>query len=140
MITDGDVRLTPTADGGDITLLNGQPDMDQGLETAAYISLFSGPAWWGNLAGTLDERAESELEDLLSQTLTNQTRLDAEEYARRALVWMTRSVIAARVTVEATLPALGWLALTVTITQPGTDPQVLRYQINWAAQRARMGA
>ena len=140
MITDGDVRLTPTADGGDITLLGGQPDMDQGLETAVYLSLFAGPDWWGNLAGTLDERAESNLEALLSQTLTNQTRLDAEEYARQALAWMTRSGIAAKVSVAATLPALGWLVLAVTIEQPGTDPVVLRYQINWAAQRARMGA
>ena len=137
---DGDVRLTPTADGGDITLLGGQPDMDQGLETAVYISLFSGPAWWGNLAGTLDERAVSDFESLLSMTLTNQTRLDAEEYARQALAWMTRSGIAAKVSVAATLPALGWLVLAVTIEQPGTDPVVLRYQINWAAQRARMGA
>ena len=140
MITDGDVRLTPTADGGDITLLGGQPDMDQGLETAVYLSLFAGPDWWGNLAGTLDERAESNLEALLSQTLTNQTRLDAEEYARQALAWMTRSGIAAKVSVAATLPALGWLVLAVTIEQPGTDPVVLRYQINWAAQRARMEA
>ena len=140
MITDGDVRLTPTADGGDITLLGGQPDMDQGLETAVYLSLFAGPDWWGNLAGTLDERAESNLEALLSQTLTNQTRLDAEEYARQALAWMTRSGIAAKVSVAATLPALGWLVLAIVIEQPGTDPQVLRYQINWAAQRARMGA
>jgi len=140
VITDGDVRLTPTADGGDITLLGGQPDMDQGLETAVYVSLFSGPAWWGNLSGALDERAESNLESLLSQTLTNQTRLDAEEYARQALAWMLRSGIAAKVTVAATLPTLGWLVLSIVIEQPGTDPAVLRYQINWAAQRARTGA
>jgi len=140
VVVDGDVRLTPTADGGTITLINGQPDMDQGLETAVYLSLFSGPGWWGNLASALDEQVGSTLEDMLSRTLTNQTRLDAEEAARQALAWMTRSGVASKITVAATLPALGWLALQITIEQPGTDPQVLRYQINWAAQAARMGA
>ncbi len=140
MITDGDVRLTPTADGGDITLSEGQPDMDQGLETAVFISLFSGPGWWGNVASTLDEQLGCELEGLREHTLTNQTRLDAEEHARAALAWMVRSGIAARVAVSATLPAVGWLALEVTVTQPAGTERTLRYQINWAAQRARMGA
>lgn len=140
MITDGDPRLTLTPDGGDITLLNGQPDMDQGLETAVLISLFSGSGWWGNVASALDEQVGCELEELTTRTLTNQTRLDAEEAARKALAWMLSAGVAAKVTVAATLPALGWLVLAVTIEQPGGSVTELRYQINWAAQRARMGA
>ncbi|KKK70653.1 hypothetical protein LCGC14_2921800, partial [marine sediment metagenome] len=74
---DGDVKLFPTEDGGNITIKNGQPYMDDGLETTAYISLFSGD-YWGNAISERDEKCESKLETLFSRTLTNQARLDAE--------------------------------------------------------------
>jgi phage gp46-like protein len=137
VVLDGDIRLTPTADGGDITWTNGQPDMDQGIETAVYLSLFSGPDWWGNAIAGQYERAESALEALLSRTLTVQTMLDAEEAARQALAWMVPAGVAAKVAVSASLPALGWLALQVTVTQPAGDEVTTRYAINWAAQEVR---
>lgn len=138
MILDGDVRLQHTDDGGNIEFVAGQPVMDQGLGTAVYISLFSGD-WWGNAISGRDEKLESELDNLYERTLNNKTRLDAEEYARKALAWMTRSGIAKEVKAEASLPAVGWLGLVVTITQPDGSEAELRYQVNWAAQRVSMG-
>jgi len=135
---DGDVRLICTTDGGDVAFANGQPDMDQGLETAVYISLFSSKTWWGNALG--GSALGSDLETILSQTLSNRTRLDAEEYARQALRWMLEEGIAKAVTVAATIPRVDTLLLTVTVEQPGNAISRLRYQINWAAQRVRMEA
>ena len=139
MICNGDVRLISTEDGGEIEIVSGQPLMDQGLETAVYISIFSGPDWWGNAISEPDEKVESEIENLYSSTLSNKTRLDAEEYVRKALAWMIRSGIAKKIEVSATLPAPGILGLDILITQPGDTVINLRYQINWSAQRQRMG-
>ena len=136
---DGDVRLIPTDDGGQITIDKGQPVMDAGLETAAYISLFSGD-YWGNAISERDEKCESKLESLFSGTLTNQIRLDAEEYALQALAWMKRQGIATEIEAEASIPRTGFLGLVVRIFQPDDTVAELRYQINWANQRVSMGA
>ncbi len=136
---DGDVKLYPTEDGGQIILKNGQPYMDDGLETAAYISLFSG-GYWGNAISERDEKLESKLESLYSQTLTNQTRLDAEQYALQALAWMERQGIAAKIEAEASIPRTGILGSIIRITQPDSTITELKYQINWANQQISMGA
>ena len=136
---DGDVKLIPTDDGGQITIEKGQPVMDDGLETAPYISLFSGD-YWGNAISDRDEKTESELETLFSQTLTNQVRLDAEEYALQALEWMKRQGIAAKIEAEGSIPRTGFLGLVVRIYQPDDTVTELRYQINWTNQQISMGA
>jgi len=136
---DGDVKLIPAQDGGQITIEKGQPVMDAGFETAAYISLFSGD-YWGNAISKRDEKTESELETLFPQTLNNQVRLDAEEYALQALAWMKRQGIAAKIEVEASIPRTGFLGFDVKIYQPDGTMTELRYQINWINQQISMGA
>ncbi len=136
---DGDAKLIPTEDGGQITIKSGQPIMDDGLETAAYISLFSGD-FWGNAISERDEKTESKLETLFSLTLTNQVRLDAEEYALQALEWMKRQGIATKIEAEASIPRTGFLGLVVRIYQPDDTVAELRYQINWTNQQISMGA
>jgi len=135
---EGDVKLIQTDDGGDIEFVAGQPVMDQGLETAVYISLFSG-GWWGNAISEQNEKLNSELEELYNRNLSNQTRLDTEEYVRKALEWMIRLGIAKRIDVSASLPIPGWLGLEITIIEPNGSEQNLRYSINWAKQRVTMG-
>jgi phage gp46-like protein len=134
---DGDLMLYGTPDGGEINVQDGQPDMDAGLATAVYLSLYSGD-WWGNALAAKAERTVASIEDKQG-LLTNAARLDVEAAARVALQWLVDEGIASAVDVAATLPAVGWLQLAVTVTEPNADPTVLRYKINWAAQRAAMG-
>jgi phage gp46-like protein len=134
---DGDLMLYPTPDGGDINLVGGQPDMDAGLWTAIYLSLFSGK-WWGNAISEQAARFADSIEAVI-RTDSNRDRLDVEEAARKALQWLLDEGIASAVDVQATIPATGWIALAVTITEPGAEPAVLRYKINWAGQRVAMG-
>ena len=135
---EGDVKLVQTDDGGDIEFVAGQPVMDQGLETAVYISLFSGD-WWGNAISEQNEKLESNLEEIYNRNLSNKTRLDAEEYVRKALEWMISLGIAKRIDVSASLPTPGWLGLEITIIEPNGSEQNFRYSINWAKQRVTMG-
>jgi len=136
---DGDIFIYPTADGGDINIQAGQPDMDRGLWTAVYLSLFSASGWWGNAIADEGEKAESTLDDAMTGMLTPSTRQDIEEAARKALAWMVTAGIAASVTVAASITTATMLSLVVTVAQPNADPLTYKFALNWAAQRVAMG-
>jgi phage gp46-like protein len=114
-----DVLLRQTNDGGDITPQGGQLLMSEGLETAAYLSLFGGneddPAegdttlqWWGNLLDSEPERAyRSETQFLLKSLPAIPVNLRRiEQAASRDLAWMLDTGVAQSITVEATIPAV----------------------------------
>lgn len=113
-----DVLLRQSNDGGDITIQGGLLQLSDGLETAAYLSLFGGneddPAdtdttqqWWGNLLDVEPERAYRSETQFLVQALpaipVNLRRI--EQAAGRDLQWMLDTALARSVTVEATIPA-----------------------------------
>lgn len=135
---DGDVRLKISEDGGVITVWGGQPDMDQGFETAVNMSLFTESGWWGNSLASPGEELGSAFIDALRQPLTNQARLDIIESTKTALKWLTSSGIALYVSVSATIPATGEMALYIEIKEPEKAPHVFRYNINWQAQKIKM--
>jgi len=140
MIFDGDVRMIMTEDGADIAFTGGQPEMDGGLSTAVLISLWSLSGWWGNQIMDQDQAFGCELETAMSGTLTVQAMLDAEEAARKALAWLVEQGIAARVTVEGSIPRADVLVLTITIAEPAGGAASLRYSLNWRNQSARLEA
>src|SRR5574344_1901785 len=82
----GEPYIEPTADGGAITINAGTPGMDCTLRDAVYISLFTAPDFWGN--ELLPVKIGCELDSIETCPLTNATRLDACEYAKKALKWM----------------------------------------------------
>ena len=63
-----DLYLSPTADGGELIIEGGKPQMTGGLETAVYSSLFT-RAWWGNSFGTTSEKHTSEIPALMESRL-----------------------------------------------------------------------
>lgn len=128
----GDVKITPTDDGGALVFVAGQPEMDAGLGTAVYLSLYTSRGWWA------DPDLGSDLESLEARPLTNQTRLDVIEAARLALVWLVDEGIASAVDVSAEIIAPSVLALIVRVTEPTGTATAFRYRINWLAmQEAR---
>lgn len=136
---EGDPKLYDAGDSTDLSIVNGQPVMDEGLENAVYLSLFTGPLWWGDAVSETSEQYGSLLESVLTRTLTNQTRLDAEQYARDALAWLVSEGVAKAVTVTGTIPAVGLLGLTIAIEQPD-QTITIKYQINWRTMAVRVGA
>jgi phage gp46-like protein len=127
-----DVRLFHTPDGGNIEIVAGQTVMSEGLDTAAYLSMFGGNErdsgldatkhlqWWGNLIET--DRAKQyrgETQHLLRSIPAIPANLKRlEDAAKRDLEWFTEE-IASSVEVTATMPKLNWVELHVVITVGG---------------------
>jgi phage gp46-like protein len=138
MTYDGDPKLYETGAGADLSITEGQPVMDAGLENAVYLSIFGGSSWWGNAISRGAEKFTSQFESVNRRTLTNATRLDAEQYAKDALAWLVTEGVAKRVTVAASMPGVGLLGLAITIEQPDRAITV-RYSINWATFSVQAG-
>jgi phage gp46-like protein len=124
-----DVLLRQTNDGGDITAENGLLAMSEGLETAAYLSLFGGNLddegdaassrlqWWGNLDEVEPARVyRSETQALLRALPAVPSNLRrVEQAAGRDLAWFISSGIARSVDASASIPAVNRIRLTVNI-------------------------
>ncbi|ORC37257.1 hypothetical protein B4O97_03445 [Marispirochaeta aestuarii] len=131
-----DLKITPTRDGGEITIVNGKPEMTDGLFNAVYLSIFTGP-WWGNLATPKDERYTSTLPQAMNGPVTVNTRNDVIESVRSAIAWLTDSGIADEVIVEAEIEPGGRLDLRVKIVKP-ENIETYAYALNWNAQEVEI--
>lgn len=139
----GDVRLYQILDDGDIIIENGIAEMNGGLATAAYLSLFGGneddngrpdnsSTWWGNfIEPDLSRRYVSELQHLM-QTLPlitgNLRRI--EDAALRDLRWFLTEQIASSVEVEAFIPDVNRVDITVRIEADGREV-TFQFTENW---------
>ena len=141
----GDVLLCQTNDDGEINVVDGIVEMSGGLETAAYLSLFGGnedddgrdnssATWWGNLDEVdPSRRYRSETQHLLQAipaTTGNLRRI--EDAASRDLAWFLENNIASSVEVNATIPGLNTVKLTVDIEAVGEESS-FEFVENWKA-------
>lgn len=124
-----DVLLRQTPDGGDITVEAGLMLMSEGLETAAYLSLFGGneddagddaserDQWWGNFGETEPNRTyRSETQNLIrSLPAVPRNLLRIEQAAARDLGWMMPAGIAKSIAVSASIPEVDRVTVAVTI-------------------------
>lgn len=124
-----DVLLRQTNDGGDITAVAGLLAMSDGLETAAYLSLFGGneqdpgdadstEQWWGNI-GELEpaRRYRSETQYLLRSLPAVPANLRRiEEAASRDLQWMIDSGLVKTIAASASIPELNRVQIDVVLT------------------------
>lgn len=133
----GDPTIFTHGNSSDLEIIGGQPTMDAGIYNAVHISLFAYSDWWGNSIAAPAEKMISRLGELQRRTITPATRADAEEYAKQALAWMITEGMAKKIDVQATLPSVGEIALTVKVTQP--DGQTSKYRVNWQATKIKAG-
>ncbi len=125
-------RCWAIPNGGDLKIENGQVGMTEGLETAAYLSLFGGNEkdsgqtaddplqWWGNYSET---EAANKLRSATQYLLLTLPLIPAnlqriEEAALADLAWMTDS-IASDLAVRATMPGPKRIDLDCAITIGG---------------------
>lgn len=143
----GDVLLFNTVDGGEINMVDGQPEMTGGLETAVYLSLFGGneeddgrpgnsKTWHGNVEEEdPSKRYVSETQNLLlGLPATSGNLLKVEDAAKRDLVWLLNEKIASNVSVFASIPGVDKINISVTITAEGKESS-FNFTQNWQAMR-----
>jgi phage gp46-like protein len=123
-----DVLLFHTPDGGEIRIEAGRVEMTDGIETAAYLSLFGGneddsgiqgddpKEWWANKLETSPARKyRSETQYVLRSLPAIPANLRRiEDAAGRDLAWMAESV-ASGISVVATIPRLNWVRIEIEI-------------------------
>ncbi len=132
-------------DGADLTV-------DDGLETAALISLFCDRraedadvlpqgvtdrrGWCLDSTGVDKIGSRLWLLDRSKQTPDVLTR--AEEYAREALAWMLEDLVVSKIDVvtEFLKRPLYGLGMRITFHRPKLDPVKFRFNRNWEAQAA----
>jgi phage gp46-like protein len=123
-----DVLLRQTNDGGDIIAQAGLLQMSEGLETAAFLSMFGGneqdagdsdsaEQWWGNIGETETARTyRSETQFLIkSLPAIPANLLRIEQAAERDLAWMIEAEVAKSIAVAARIPELNRVVVDVTI-------------------------
>lgn len=129
-----DVRMLDTADGGEMSVKNGDVEMSNGLFEAVYLSVLGGNEqdsgrdadannWWGNLGEPVAARRyRSETQYLLRRMPAipaNLARL--REAAERDLAWLTESGLATLVSARVTMPALNRVKIEVNIVIDGAN-------------------
>lgn len=118
----GDVRVN---DNG-ITWVNGQPDMDAGLSTSVYLSLFLDLDWWGA------PKEGSILHKYEDTTLTQDVANDIRDSCVDALAWLKEDGVAEDVVVTTEIQRADFLAIFVEIQEPGdSDATTYRYGLSW---------
>ncbi len=149
-----DLALSWQTDTADLRIERGDLALDEGLESAIAISLFTdrraddgdvlpGAAadrrgWWGDAAPAVEgDRIGSRLWLLAREKQTEPTLRRAEQYAAEALQWLQDDRVAERVDVVASVPRQGLLGLLVTVHRPNADPVEYRFTQTWAAQDRR---
>jgi phage gp46-like protein len=123
-----DVLLRQTQDGGDLILQGGLFAMSDGLETAAFLSLFgsneqdpgdsdSREQWWGNFVeADASRHYRSETQFLLrSLPATPASLLRIEQAASRDLDWMIDEGVVKTITVSASIPELNRVVVDVSL-------------------------
>lgn len=121
-----DVQLIDTQSGGEITIQGGQPKIDNGLNTAVYISLNTNDNWWGgNQGGRIYQIKKNGQEQ----------RQLLREYIKEALNWMIEKGLAESITVTLQNILSNTVFYDIIIAQPKTQPDVIyRFSLNWGNQ------
>lgn len=151
----GDIGLFQQADDSlDLVVASNDLKVDEGLQTAILISLFTDaranddevPAedtsrrgWWGDLfQAAPGDQVGSKLWLLKREKRTLETLNRAEEYSKEALQWMIDDGVAAAVDTSAAWDPSGAMLLTILITKPGeSQAATFRFKTKWGAEAER---
>ncbi|MCY4753249.1 phage GP46 family protein [Pelomonas aquatica] len=147
-----DIRTLWSDLGGDWRLAGPSFDVDEGLETAVIVSLFTDRVadagetgiestgrrgWWGDAFADVDgDRIGSRLWKLAREKRTPAVLGRAETYAREALQWLVDDGVARSVTVAAeAVGAQGEvLALAIGVTRSDRPVAQFRFESFWKGQ------
>lgn len=136
--TQGDVKIYPQPLGYSIIYSGGQPIMDQGLENAVTMLLYTAPDWPVNHILPTQYQIGSDLSPLLSGPITVGTLRGIEVAAEAALAPLISTGAAASVEASAVNRLGHQIVLTVTVYPPdggiGEKFELSAHAGQWGAQ------
>jgi phage gp46-like protein len=133
----GDIFLFSQLDGGEISIKNGEPVMDQGFESAVYLSLGGSISdWWGNEYLDDNEKIIS-LSGAFAQDneLTSASLLTYEELVLKDLEWFINTKIADTINVTAVAVSRNKTEVSIEIIAAGDTKIINPFLVNWNQQR-----
>jgi phage gp46-like protein len=134
---EGDLKLYQTADGAEITCTFGEPEMEAGLFTSVFISLFESDNTdnWLNEYLQEDEKIEGQFYSFIKgapKTISNINK--AIEYVKQDLDWMIRNKSADEINVDITSTDVKSILLEIEIVKDGSVILDSNFNINWMYQ------
>ena len=136
-----DIAILPTttSPSGDIEYQSGDVLIDDGLDTAIFISLFTDApdgtgqgGWWGD---AVDAQPVGSLLWTLGRSVINDELLaSAKEYCSDALQWLIDDDIAKTVDVTVEITGQFSIGIAIQITKADSSTLSLQYAYNWQAQ------
>ena len=142
---EGDVLLFNTKDGGNISIVNGQPEMTGDFRTMIFLCLFGGnlqddglagntKTWWGNIEEeNISRKYISRFQNLIHQAipLTSGNLRRIELAALADLEVFKTEKIAEEVTAVAAIVGINKLKLEVNVNSPSGENSQTEFLINW---------
>ncbi len=145
-----DIALNCNCSGSDLVLQNNDLLLEEGLETAIFISLFTDRlistkelpseesfrrGWWGDSISAIEsDFIGSKLWLLRREKITSETLHRAKTYAAQALQWLIEDKIVQTMQVEVSRIKDDSLLIAVTLVRPTGDQQTFKYDCLWQAQ------
>lgn len=135
IIREGDLKLYQTVDGGEIVVSFGEPEMEGGLFTSVFISLFESDTtdYWMN--GFLEESEKVEgrfYSYIKGQSKTPSTMQRAIELAKLDLDWMIKNKIADEINVDISSIDVKRISLKIEIVKNSFTILESKFDINWS--------
>lgn len=133
----GDIFIFHTNSGGEIQVINGEPEMDGGFESAVYLSLFgndSSELWMNEYFSESQKLTGKFIGFILVNAKTISTLNQAEEFARQDLQWFISDGIADTIDLTLISTDRQRIDLTVEIFTDGDTVFKNTFQVNWGFQ------
>lgn len=133
----GDLYLFNTFDGGEIAVTNGQPVMDQGFESAVYITLEgASDPWWANEFLLENQKIESRFARFRKgRPLTSGVINTSVDLIKQDLQWLKRVKAADELIVDMIIIARNTVQIDIAIRIGNETIKLSPFQLNWQAQR-----
>ena len=148
-----DIAIEISELGADLVIEGDDLKLEQGLETAVIISLFSDKrvsrqllpegasgqrGWWGDVLSDIEsDEIGSHFWIINRETVSYEVLNRLEEFVFRALEWMIDGGLAERIEVTSTRRDLEIIDISVSISRLETED--LRFDFAWEGQKLKRG-
>lgn len=132
---EGDLKVYQTNDGGEITVTFGEPEMEGGLFTSVFISLFESDNsdHWMNEYLPEAEKIEGRFYEFIKGVSKKPSNMNkAIEYANQDLAWMIKNNIADEINIDIESTDVKRITMKVEIIKNKLIIIESKFDVNWA--------